>query len=261
MFCKNCGKEIKDTAAFCPYCGASTGNTSKNPGTGSVIFPNMGKWIKAFFSKQVVNNLEVVAKDTSLTGLIGLLFEACAVAALFALIPVKTISSVSSFFGGGNFGDSVGRFFSGLFGQFFFVAFILAALLAVLYIVLAVNHKKVGIKQVLNLMFYSLLPLGVVFAGGFVGTLLSMILGLLIIMVFLGPAYLMTIILLYKGFNKLETFENEPFYSFTLFSMLFALFVLIIIAICASIGISSALTNASQGLGGLSDIFDSFRYY
>lgn len=265
MFCKNCGKEIKDSATFCPYCGTNTGNTSANPtvqpATQSVVFPNMGKWIKAFFSKQIVNNLEAVAKDTSLTGLVGLIFEICAVAMYLALVPVKTISSVSSFFGGGSFGDSFGRFFSGLFGQFFFVAFIVLALLAVLYIVLAINHKKVGIKQVLNLMFYSLLPLGVVFAAGFVCTLLSMIFGLLIIMVFMGPAYLMTVILLYKGFNKLDTFENEPFYSFTLCSMLFTLFVFIILVVYASIGISSAVSNVSRGLGDLGDLFDSFKYY
>ena len=24
MFCSKCGKEIKDEAAFCPYCGAKT---------------------------------------------------------------------------------------------------------------------------------------------------------------------------------------------------------------------------------------------
>lgn len=259
MFCKNCGKEIKDTATFCPYCGTSTGaapvNAAPASRPASPIFSNMGRWIKGFFSKQVVNTLDEVAKDTSLTGLIGLLFEICATAMFMALVPVKTASSVSSFFGGRSFGDSFASFFKGFFGQIFFVAFILAALLAVLYIVLAVNHKKVGIKQVFNLMFYSLFPLAVVFAAGFVATLLSVFFGLFILIIFILPAYLMTVILLYKGFTKLDTFEIDPFYSFTLFSMLFAFFVFIILVVYASIGIGSAISNISSSFGDLARYF------
>lgn len=33
MFCKNCGKEIESSAAFCPYCGTSTGTTAQQADT------------------------------------------------------------------------------------------------------------------------------------------------------------------------------------------------------------------------------------
>lgn len=33
MFCKYCGKEIKDGVSFCPMCGKPTGTTTKNPGS------------------------------------------------------------------------------------------------------------------------------------------------------------------------------------------------------------------------------------
>lgn len=37
MYCNNCGKEIKDGAAFCPYCGAKTsvGESSRQAGGGN----------------------------------------------------------------------------------------------------------------------------------------------------------------------------------------------------------------------------------
>lgn len=40
MFCKNCGKQIDDRAAFCPHCGAATNNppvTTYGQGPSSLI--------------------------------------------------------------------------------------------------------------------------------------------------------------------------------------------------------------------------------
>lgn len=31
MFCKNCGKEMRDDARFCPNCGAVNGGPSAGP--------------------------------------------------------------------------------------------------------------------------------------------------------------------------------------------------------------------------------------
>ena len=31
MYCKKCGKEINDNAAFCPYCGAAADGSEKTP--------------------------------------------------------------------------------------------------------------------------------------------------------------------------------------------------------------------------------------
>lgn len=31
MYCKNCGKELENNAAFCPCCGVSTGATPQQP--------------------------------------------------------------------------------------------------------------------------------------------------------------------------------------------------------------------------------------
>ena len=259
MFCKNCGKEISNTATFCPYCGTSTGAATASHGTSSVIFPNMGKWIKAFFSKKVVANLDEVAKDSSLAGLIGLLFETCVVALAIAILPAKTMGSISSLTGGMYF-NGFTTFFIELFKQYFFIALVLGALLGVLYIVLAVNHKKVGIKQVLNLMFYALLPMTLAFGGCFIFSLLFAPLGILIFTILSFPAYLMTTILLYKGFIKLDTFETDPFYSFTLFSMVFALVVFIIFVIDIGTGIGSLVSEISGYMKHM-DLSDIYKYF
>lgn len=31
MFCKNCGKEVEENAAFCPHCGAKLDESAPNP--------------------------------------------------------------------------------------------------------------------------------------------------------------------------------------------------------------------------------------
>ena len=81
------------------------------------------EWIKCLFSKQAIASLDTIAKDTSLTGLVGVLFECCAAAMLIALIPVKTMSSVGnligSFTGGygmSSFGDNFESSFSSPLG-------------------------------------------------------------------------------------------------------------------------------------------------
>lgn len=256
MFCKNCGKKIKDSATFCPYCGASTGGTTTAPvkhGTPSVIFPNMGKWLKAFFSKQVVANLDVVAKDTSLAGLIGLLFEILVATNAVAAMNARAIASVSWM----SIIKVFTTFLISLFIQYFFIALIVGALLGTLYIVLAVNHKKVGIKPVLNLMFYALIPTTLSFGACLIFALINPIVGLLVEEFLLLPTNIMTIVLLYKGFNKLDTFETEPFYSFALFSMVFVFVVIIIIFVDL---VAQVFATAGSFMSNMGDLGDIFRY-
>lgn len=45
MFCVNCGKEIADDAAFCPFCGSSVGQEVESNGQESVSPKNKKKWI------------------------------------------------------------------------------------------------------------------------------------------------------------------------------------------------------------------------
>lgn len=37
MFCKKCGKSVKDSAAFCPYCGGQIRKNEASPGYGGGI--------------------------------------------------------------------------------------------------------------------------------------------------------------------------------------------------------------------------------
>lgn len=51
MFCKKCGKQIRDDARFCPYCGTGTALSSKNQNTANIVKKKKRIWplIIAFF--------------------------------------------------------------------------------------------------------------------------------------------------------------------------------------------------------------------
>lgn len=51
MFCKKCGKQIRDDARFCPYCGTGTALSSKNQDTANTVKKKKRIWplIIAFF--------------------------------------------------------------------------------------------------------------------------------------------------------------------------------------------------------------------
>lgn len=298
MFCKNCGKEVKDGAAFCPYCGTSFAAAQPAPQQAPVqpqvapaqpqpqvtpqqtpvqpqpqnvnytqgmpyvapaykqpsdIFPNMGKWIKGFFSKRAVANLDEIVHSQSLAGLIGLLFEVCAAALLVAVIPAKISSSLGYF--APSAGDILVSFFGSFFKQYIFIALIALAIFGFIFIVGKINHIQVTSKQVFNLTFYALLPMGLVFGACFVFSLLSVVFGSIMLYILVPVALLMTVILLYNGFLKFANFEVPPFYSFTLFSMVLMLVFFIILVIDISTGVASAISSASSQLG---DLFSSY---
>ena len=260
MFCKNCGAQIADNATFCPKCGAQVGdaNTSATQAyvkAGPSIFQSMGSWIKSFFSSNVVSVLKDIAKDESLTGLVGLLFESFLIASFITLLPIKAASSganmVGNFasmggYGGYNFSSLVnvpGLYFQNVFIQFFFVVLIMAALLGVLKIVLAVVHKKASVKAIMNIMFYSILPVGFSFGVGFVLTILSAAFGFIVFAIMITVALMMTHVLMYNGFQKLDKFDKSPFYPYMLFGILFNVVTVIIVIF--------DIKNLIEGLGSL----------
>ena len=47
MFCKNCGKEMRDDARFCPNCGAVNGGPAVGPGRlpRPRALPSVAAWV------------------------------------------------------------------------------------------------------------------------------------------------------------------------------------------------------------------------
>lgn len=268
MFCKNCGAQIADNATFCPKCGAQVGNADGASrayvNAGPSIFKTMASWIKSFFSGNAVSVLKEVAADESFTGLVGLLFESFLIASFITLLPLKAVSSAanmagnyaSSMMGGyGSFNFSSffnvpGLFFQNVFIQFFFVVLIMALLLGILRIVLAVTHKRASAKAIMNVMFYSLLPLGFVFGACFVFTILSAVFGVIVFALTIAVAVMMTHVLMYNGFQKLDKFDKSPFYPYMLFGILF--FVVAIIIVGIDIGsVGQTIADQISSLGNL----------
>ena len=268
MFCKNCGKQVPDTAIFCPGCGASLKPVSTpveeptpvvkptptpqpepapavqpdpiptptvqptpviNPTPvasapvqkGPSLFSTMGKWLKAFFSTKIVSVLDDVAKDTTLTGFIGIIFEVVILMIYHFVLYARNISfSFLSF-------DIILRFVRYFVVSLFMPIFSIAALLGALCIVLAICHKKINIKSVLNIMFYALIPYTLIYFTAMIFSFIPFV-GSTIASSLYDVGFVMAGILLYLGFQKLDTFNPSSFYIFILFGFVF-FFVYIII--------------------------------
>ena len=84
MFCVKCGKELKEDAKFCPYCGAEVRSNSDNENNNEFQLKN-----------EEIVTLEPLANETNNMGTLEiLLLAASALIIIFSLINLGLIFSV-----------------------------------------------------------------------------------------------------------------------------------------------------------------------
>ncbi len=258
MFCKNCGNQIDDNAAFCPVCGTAlkepasapaaptTANTTAPaaPSAASVIFQsimsNLVRVFKEFFSCDVMKGLATAAKSTTHEWAV-LLFAYVLIFSLSVPIVIKCALGSIAYFG--SYIAAMAKF-GPIFGISLLVALIAnAAIFFGLFVQIKLIHKKnVSIISVLNAAEYAMLPITL---ACLINMLLALIWAPLAIMTFI-TAFIMQTILLYVGLQKLDKLEKSPFYTFTLVSF---------VCVCVVIGVAALLYNSclSSILSGMTD--------
>lgn len=234
MFCKNCGKEIEDSAKFCDGCGASVeGTTSQNSGAAKAILGEIKVLFKGFFSKNPCSVIEISKTSESKFGVIFILFNAILYGFAFCCNISQVLnngmnsvissaeSAVSDLIGG--FGsalaeDAISELSGGiekipvLWDLVLPLALIdlvvTAIIIACIYIVLKVK------KQPLNPLANTLNIVGVAGLPIIIACALNLILGLILpqytLLIFV-IGVLASIVLLYEGLKDIFKVEKPLF--------------------------------------------------
>ena len=221
MFCSKCGKEIANDAAFCPACGnavnapaaSSAAPVATAPAEPSAFSVACGKFLgilKGVFSADATKTLATQAKNTGLEWIFGLSLAIVT----FVLYRVIAVAHAASYFSGG-------AFFQHFAKNLFLSIFVLGAVLFGMWVMTKlVTRKDIPWLCILNVLGTATLPLSAC-------CLLNMLLCLLwaplaAFVSIIGQV--MSLLLLYTGFEKLEKPAISPLYPFTLVTV-FALLV------------------------------------
>lgn len=228
MFCSQCGKEIQEGAAFCGGCGAPTGaaqaasaapvaTAEVKPSAVMNVLNSFLAILKGVFSKDVVKTVGAQAKNTGYEWIIGI---ALTVLTFTFAISVNFLQGMSQLLRSvaGNMGSRIMEYigfpFVGTLGVSLLIALLTTGGMVAGMWLLAklVAKKNVSWLSVLNLVATATLPLSACY-------IVNMLLGLIwlpLAIIVSVVALMMTVVLLYVGFQKLEKPVLAPFYPFTL---------------------------------------------
>ena len=226
MFCYQCGKEFPEGAAFCPNCGASASGpaaatavaTAAAPSAASTMFKSFLNILKGVFSKDAVKTVGAQAKNTGFEWIIGIVL---AVLSFALATPVNIVEGFTQLIkeAVGEMGSYILDYIELPFFSFFGVslligAMVLGTVVAGLWLLAKlVTKKNVSWVCVLNLVATATLPLSACY-------ITNMLLGLIwvpLAILVSNVALIMTLVLLYAGFQKLEKPEVSPFYPYSAF--------------------------------------------
>lgn len=259
MFCPKCGKEMADTAAFCPGCGNPV-NGQAAPASApvatavaqpSVFMVLLNKFLAIFKSLFTPNVVKVVGEQSKNTGLEWVFGIALSVLSFAFAMPVNILQTVSQMTDGA--ANDEFPFFS-FFGASILVAIlVLGAVVAGLWLLTKLVAKKnVPWPCVLNMVATATLPLSLCYIANMLLGLIWWSLPVLVSIV----ALFMTGLLLYAGFQKLEKPEVSPFYPFAVF-----LLAVVVIALVFSTLLYKGSCNVwTDSEYGLANIIATFAY-
>lgn len=215
MFCPKCGKEMADTAAFCPGCGnpvngqaapasAPVATAAAKPSVFMQLLNSFLAILKGLFSPNVVKTVGEQAKNTGLEWAFGI---GLAVLSFAFALPVNVLETAAVFDGEENFP------FFGFFGMgLLFSILVLGATVAGIWLLAKlVTKKNVAWPCVLNMVATATIPLSLCYIANMILGLIWWVLPYVVTIV----ALFITVILLYAGFQKLEKPEISPLYPFT----------------------------------------------
>lgn len=276
MFCNKCGNQIPDGSAFCGVCGAPTAGegapvavqTMEPPVAQPAPAATNEAWNKMFagflsvlkgmFSKDAVKTVGAAAKST---GLEWILLLSLSVLSFSFALAVNIKQMLGAFSGFLSFGK--------MFGANLVIGLVTAAVVVfALWIIIKFIFKKdVSLMAVLNMVGAATVPLTVCYIA-------NMILGLIwapIVLIASVIALIMTILLLYVGFQKLDKLETSPFYAFNLGMLVvviaaalitYLLYKAVIISeVKAALGGMLGGLGSLGGLGDLGDLMDMGSYF
>ena len=263
-FCPKCGNKLEPGAAFCPKCGNKLDGSApkKAVGDSGLIGETLGT-LKTFVSKSPDAAVGRAAKST---GLSWTIFGGLSILAfMFALptnihqflystvmgtvrkmagaIPSSYMSQARSAARQGI--KQIHNWGLGLLWSFLIGAFVFFGLSFAIYAAIKFIHKKdVKLFSVFNMVSVAALPLTCVY-------IVNLLIGLIwvpIAMILTGCAAVLTLILLFNGFQKLVAFEKRP-------TLTFAGCVgcmIVIVGIIAGIIISAKLNGLIANIGSSS---------
>lgn len=236
------------------------------PSAMSKAFAAFTAVLKGVFSKDVVKTVGNQAKSTGMEWLIGIIISVLT----FALAtPINVLEGISQMVRkvGGGLGGMVLKYIRFPFFSFFGASLligilVLAALTVGVWLVAKlVSKKEVPFTCALNLVGAATLPLSICYAA-------NMLLGLIWVPLAIAVsiiAMIMTLILLYVGFQKLEKPVVSPFYPYAALTAVVVIvavlmgFLLYKAVITGWVGnIAGNALGGLGGLGGLGDLGDLF---
>lgn len=270
MYCKKCGAELSDEAAFCKKCGTKVEGSlppeHEEPRAAGEAMHDFGATVTGMAGSAADNFQQTVKQDGGVIDILKRFFKApietleyanetgrasvfwilagvyALLAGLFALIQLAHYSSQFSFMGYSAFdgGDYAGAFFGALIGVFL-------VLLVLLFLLYGLGRALGGQGALKNWMAV----FGTASIIALCGSVLSDILGLLsttLSLIVSASCSLVTVVLYYEGFrihSKLP--ETKRFYAYFLFWAVMSILVVLILR--------SYLHSVLGDLGGIFDLF------
>ena len=266
MFCSQCGNPIPENSAFCPKCGtpvngqtptAPVATIPAQPSAAAKAFNDFLAVLKGVFSTDVVKTVGAQAKSTGLEWLYCVILSILSFALATSVNILEGTSQLLKEVAGG-FGGQLLEYMEFPFFSFFGASLligilVLAAVTGGIWLVAKlVSKKNVSIICTLNLVGAATLPLSICYIANMLLGLIWFPLPIAISVV----ALIMTLILLYAGFQKLEKPEVSPFYPY---AALVAVAV-IVAALMSFLLYKAVITGWIEDLtgsilGGLGDLF------
>lgn len=285
MFCQKCGNALADGSAFCPACGTAINaqpsatpapeaftpqgapeqgypqqshypTAPAQPSAAAKAFSGFVNVLKGIFSKNVVKVIGSQAKSTGPEWLIGIIISILS----FALAtPVNILEGFSQLIKdiSGGLGGMVMKYIQFPFFSFFGASLligivVLAAMVGGIWLLAKLVAKKnVPFICVLNLVGAATLPLSICYVANMLLGLIGIFLPIAVSVV----AIIMTFVLLYVGFQKLEKPLVSPFYPYTALTA-----AVVVIAVLMSVLLYKAVITdwvgvlTSSALSGLGDL-------
>lgn len=269
-FCKFCGNKLEPGALFCPKCGnrldGSAPVKQASLGQPQIIGETLGT-LKSFVTKSPDAAVSRAAKST---GLSWTIFGGLSILAFMFALPTNihqflynTAMSVfrKTMNAAGALGNIPGNYMSqvrsgvrqgigqihnwglGLLWSLLIGAFVFFGLSFAIFGAIKLIHKKdVKLFQVFNMVSVAALPLTCVY-------LLNLLIGLIwvpLAMILTACAAILSLILLFNGFQKLAAFEKRPTLTFVGCVGV----IVVIIGLIVSIVVSSKISGLAGAIAG-----------
>ena len=269
-FCKFCGNKLEPGALFCPKCGNKLDGTAPakqaSAGQPQIISETLGT-LKTFVTKSPDAAVSRAAKST---GLSWTIFGGLSILAFMFALPTNihqflynTAMSVfrKTMNAAGALGNIPGNYMSqvrsgvrqgigqihnwglGLLWSLLIGAFVFFGLSFAIFGAIKLIHKKdVKLFSVFNMVSVAALPLTCVY-------LLNLLIGLIwvpLAMILTACAAILSLILLFNGFQKLAAFDKRP--TLTFVGCVCA--VVVVIGLIGAIVISSKISGLAGAIAG-----------